>query len=919
MTNKINLNDLTSLTNEQSAINTINNNNTEIEIRSDTFLSRVGTAPNQMEADLDMNNNRILNLPPPIDNSEPVRLIDISGLAGADDLTEITNLVAEATAAAATATASASSASTSATSAAASAAQLIGTASDVITIGTGSKSFNTQAGKFFDEGTWLLITSNANEANYMHGRSTSYSGGSLTVNVTNIGGSGILNDWTIRVAGTQGAAGATGATGAQGPAGSGAFVAVKFVVTSNINIATDLENGDALPAVSGFSSEGTVLTGDLVLLAGQSTAAENGVYTVVASGAASRTSGYTTYGAFPGLGIVVCEGQAYADTLWYCTSNAGGTIGATALAFSQYLAGKNYTPTDKTTVQSRIGLTQGTDVVSANPLVLNTTTGWLVDVTGITSFSAVTLDQGQVRLCRFTGVLTITHGASLVLPGAANITTAAGDYAIFAGYSGSVVRCLGYTKANGNPLKVAIAMDELSGSVGSLATKKTATPTGWVALAPGATAGMVLASAGTGNDLVWKTLSNNIDDNFGGARGDILRRETSDWNNLPKGAANTLLSCDANDPNWVTFSAYLDAVFGSATQGQSILYRGASGWTRLVNPGAGANWFLQHIGTGADPRWATVTQVLDQAGSSTGAMLYRATGATGWITVSAGAQNTVLTMGASSVPTWVDVDTLLENGLSGETNGGVLAYSGSAWAGTGAGTAGQSLKSGGSGAPTWSRTHPKTTVYTSGSGTFTTETAPATQMIEVQMVGGGGGGGGSDSSTGGAPGAASAGGNTTFGSFTASGGALGGAAASSGVGGAGGGTSGSPSVGITGGSGGYGEFTSAIIGINGMGGYGGQSYFGGAGAAVWSAAGGAATTNSGSGGAGAYRAGYSTALAAGGGGAGGYVQTFITSPAASYSYGVGAKGNGGTAGAGGTVGFAGGDGGSGIIIVKEYF
>lgn len=106
---------------------------------------------------------------------------------------------------------SASAASASATAAAASAAQLIGTSTSSVAIGTGSKAFTTQSGKFFAAGTWLLITSDANPAvNYMHGVVTAYSGTSLTVNVTNIGGAGTLTDWTIRVSGTQGATGAAG-------------------------------------------------------------------------------------------------------------------------------------------------------------------------------------------------------------------------------------------------------------------------------------------------------------------------------------------------------------------------------------------------------------------------------------------------------------------------------------------------------------------------------------------------------------------------------------------------------------------------------------------------------------------------------------------------------------------------------------
>jgi hypothetical protein len=70
---KITLQDFSSLTDEQSAITRLNQNNTEIETKSDTFLSRDGTTPNSMAADLDMNSNRILNLPEAFQETEPIR------------------------------------------------------------------------------------------------------------------------------------------------------------------------------------------------------------------------------------------------------------------------------------------------------------------------------------------------------------------------------------------------------------------------------------------------------------------------------------------------------------------------------------------------------------------------------------------------------------------------------------------------------------------------------------------------------------------------------------------------------------------------------------------------------------------------------------------------------------------------------
>jgi hypothetical protein len=98
----------------------------------------------------------------------------------------------------------------------AAAAKLSGTSTSSVAVGTGSKAFTTQSGKFFEAGTWLLLTSDADPANYLHGQVTAYSGTDLAVNVTNVGGSGTHADWTIRVAGTQGATGATGPQGEQG-------------------------------------------------------------------------------------------------------------------------------------------------------------------------------------------------------------------------------------------------------------------------------------------------------------------------------------------------------------------------------------------------------------------------------------------------------------------------------------------------------------------------------------------------------------------------------------------------------------------------------------------------------------------------------------------------------------------------------
>lgn len=80
---KITLNDLAGLANETAAVTSINASWDAIEAFSDSVLSRDGTAPNFMEASLDMNGFSILNCPT-IDAS--VALARAARLSMANDL-----------------------------------------------------------------------------------------------------------------------------------------------------------------------------------------------------------------------------------------------------------------------------------------------------------------------------------------------------------------------------------------------------------------------------------------------------------------------------------------------------------------------------------------------------------------------------------------------------------------------------------------------------------------------------------------------------------------------------------------------------------------------------------------------------------------------------------------------------------------
>ena len=92
------------------------------------------------------------------------------------------------------------------------AAALTATSTTSLLIAVASRTFTTQAGKQFAAGQFISAVSAANNANYMHGQVTSYSGTTLVVNVTDIGGSGTLADWNLSVSGSRGSAGASGSS-----------------------------------------------------------------------------------------------------------------------------------------------------------------------------------------------------------------------------------------------------------------------------------------------------------------------------------------------------------------------------------------------------------------------------------------------------------------------------------------------------------------------------------------------------------------------------------------------------------------------------------------------------------------------------------------------------------------------------------
>jgi len=95
---------------------------------------------------------------------------------------------------------------------------------------------------------------------------------------------------------------------------------------------------------------------------------------------------------------------------------------------------------------------KGANVASATTTEIWVTDGNFIHITGTTTITSFgTAGQaGDERTIVFDGILTLTHNAtSLILPGATNITTAAGDRAIVRAETTTNARVIVYTKADG--------------------------------------------------------------------------------------------------------------------------------------------------------------------------------------------------------------------------------------------------------------------------------------------------------------------------------------------------------------------------------------------------------------------------------------------------------------------------------------
>ncbi len=110
-------------------------------------------------------------------------------------------------------------------------------------------------------------------------------------------------------------------------------MAVRVATTATGTLATAYENGDTVDGI-------TLATGDRILLKNQSAGAENGIYTVNASGAPTRAVDADTAAELKGATVTVLEGTVNADKVFrLVTDNV--TLDTTSLSWTEIGGGGN--------------------------------------------------------------------------------------------------------------------------------------------------------------------------------------------------------------------------------------------------------------------------------------------------------------------------------------------------------------------------------------------------------------------------------------------------------------------------------------------------------------------------------------------------------------------------------------------------
>jgi hypothetical protein len=499
-----------------------------------------------------------------------------------------------------------------------------------------------------------------------------------------------------------------------------------------------------------------VVAGNTVLVKNQTTSSQNGIYQVNA-GAWTYATGCTTWEQYVSALVFVEFGTTQIGTAWYCTAQPGGTLGVTAMTWSNFSTSTNYTAGTGLTLSSfqfsitPVGTAGTYGSASQVPVFITNASGQVTSVTNTSiAIAGNQITSGTIDTARLSGSYTGITGVGTLTAGTWNAST------VGVAYGGTGATTLtGYVKGSGTSALTAsstIPSTDITG-LGTMSTQNANA----VAITGGsATLGTLITSGLTGylygnagsavsasTTIPTSALTGNFVSTFSaGTTGFTPSSNTAGAVTLA-GTLNV-----ANGGTGVTSSSGANSVVLRDANGNittNCLFEGyatqaASGTTITLIASSAQNY--QITGSGGQviklpdattlPNGATFTFNNNQ---SSGVITVQNNSASTIATINAGGYVTIVLLSNSiaagswdrhdSTPSNVSWSTNTldyagsitsaswngnsiainrggTNGTATPTAGGIAYGSGTAYAFTAVGTSGQVLTSAGAGTPTWS-------------------------------------------------------------------------------------------------------------------------------------------------------------------------------------------------------------------------
>jgi len=193
-----------------------------------------------------------------------------------------------------------------------------------------------------------------------------------------------------------------------------------------------------------------VVAGDTVLVKNQTNSAENGIYQVNA-GAWTYATGCTTWSQYVSA-LVFVEYGTQQGSAWYCTAQPGGTLGTTAMTWSNFSTAANYTAGTGLTLTgyqfsiTPVGTANTYGSASQVPVFTTNASGQVTAVTNTSiAIAATQITSGTIDTARISGSYTGITGVGTLTAGTWNASTIGVAY----GGSGAATFTAGYLKASG--------------------------------------------------------------------------------------------------------------------------------------------------------------------------------------------------------------------------------------------------------------------------------------------------------------------------------------------------------------------------------------------------------------------------------------------------------------------------------------